>query len=97
MSREGRQNRNLKICITQAAIKRLFLRLEKPMTALNPPSHQQAYQFVLLLNPEQREYFEERAAIYEFEGGLNCETSELKAIEAVLKQWPELATIWPKS
>ena len=66
------------------------------MNALNRPSHPQACQFVLLLNPEQREYFEERAAIYEFEGGLAREASELKAIDAVLKQWPELAAVWPK-
>lgn len=66
------------------------------MSALNPPRNPQARQFVLFLNLEQREYFEERAAIYQFEGGLTCETSELKAIEAVLKQWPELAAIWPK-
>jgi hypothetical protein len=66
------------------------------MNALNPPSNPQARQFVLLLNPEQREYFEERAAIYQFEGGLTCETSELNAIDAVLNQWPELSAIWPK-
>ncbi len=66
------------------------------MNALNPPSHPQAHQFVLLLNPEQREYFEERAAIYEFEGGLPREVSELKAIGGVLKQWPELSAVWPK-
>ena len=36
--------------------------------------------------------FEERAAIYEFEGGLDKENAELMAVEAVLKQWPELAT-----
>lgn len=66
------------------------------MNALNPPSNPQARQFVLLLNPEQREYFEERAAIYEFEGGLAREASELKAIDAVLKQCPELSAVWPK-
>ena len=66
------------------------------MNALNPPSNPQACQFVLLLNSEQREYFEERAAIYEFEGGLPREVSELKAIDAVLKQWPELSAVWPK-
>ncbi len=66
------------------------------MNALNPPSNPQARQFVLLLNSEQREYFEERAAIYQFEGGLTCDTSELKAIEAVLKHWPELGAVWPK-
>ena len=38
------------------------------MNTLNPPSHPQAKEFVLLLNSEQREYFEERAAIYEFVG-----------------------------
>ena len=66
------------------------------MNALNPPSHPTACQFVLFLNHEQREYFEERAAIYEFEGGLAREVSELKAIGAVLKQWPELTAVWPK-
>lgn len=66
------------------------------MNALNPPSNPQARQFVLLLNPEQREYFEERSAIYEFEGGLGREASELKAIDAVLKQWPELSAVWPQ-
>ena len=66
------------------------------MNALNPPSHTTACQFVLLLNPDQREYFEERAAIYEFEGGLPREASELKAIDAVLKQWPELSAVWLK-
>lgn len=66
------------------------------MNALNPPNNPQACQFVLLLNSKQREYFEERAAIYEFEGGLAREASELKAIDAVIKQWPELTTIWPK-
>ncbi len=62
------------------------------MTHLNQPSLPVAKQFVLQLNAEQREYFEERAAIYEFEGGLYREDAELKATEAVLKQWPELAT-----
>ena len=62
------------------------------MSHLNQPSHPVAKQFVLKLNEEQREYFEERAAIYEFEGGLQREDAELKATEAVLKQWPELAT-----
>lgn len=66
------------------------------MNSLNQPSDPTACQFVLLLNTEQREYFEERAAIHQFEGGLTCEASELKAIEAVLKQWPELATVWSK-
>lgn len=66
------------------------------MNALNPPSHPEASQFVLLLNSEQREYFEERAAIYQFEGGFAREVSELKAIDAVLKQWPELSVVWPK-
>lgn len=60
------------------------------MTHLNQPIHPVAKQFVLKLNDEQREYFEERAAIYQFEGGYTRSTSELKAIEAVLKQWPEL-------
>lgn len=62
------------------------------MTHLNQPIHPVAKQFVLLLSPEQREYFEERAAIYEFEGGYSRSASELKAIEAVIKQWPGLAT-----
>ena len=62
------------------------------MTQLNQPIHPVAKQFFLKLNEEQREYFEERAAIYEFEGGLHREDAELKATEAVLKQWPELAT-----
>ena len=62
------------------------------MSHLNQPSHTVAKQFVLKLNEEQREYFEERAAIYEFEGGLHREDAELKATEAVLKQWPALAT-----
>ena len=62
------------------------------MTHLNQPSHPVAKEFVLKLNAEQREHFEERAAIYEFEGGLQREDAELKATEAVLKQWPELAT-----
>ena len=62
------------------------------MSHPNQPSHPVAKQFVLKLNEEQREYFEERAAIYEFEGGLLREDAELKATEAVLKQWPELAT-----
>lgn len=62
------------------------------MSPLNQPSHPVAKQFVLNLNAEQREYFEERAAIYEFEGGLHREDAELKATEAVLKQWPELTT-----
>lgn len=66
------------------------------MNALNQPSHPTACEFVLLLSQEQREHFEERAAIYEFEGGLAREVSELKAIDAVLKQWPELAAILPK-
>ena len=61
------------------------------MTHLNQPSHPVAKQFVLKLNEEQREYFEERAAIYEFEGGLHRADAEVKATEAVLKQWPELA------
>ena len=61
------------------------------MTHLNQPSHPVAKQFVLKLNEEQREYFEERAAIYEFEGALHREEAELKATEAVLKLWPELA------
>ena len=61
------------------------------MNDLNPPIHPKAKEFVLKLNDEQREYFEERAAIYEFEGGLDKENAELKAVEAVLKQWPELA------
>jgi hypothetical protein len=64
------------------------------MNTLNPPSHPQAKEFVLLLNSEQREYFEERAAIYEFEGGLSRSSSELKAIEAVLKQWSGLSATW---
>ena len=64
------------------------------MNTLNPPSHPQAKEFVLLLNSEQREYFEERAAIYEFEGGFSRTLSELKAIEAVLKQWPGLSGTW---
>ncbi len=63
------------------------------MTHLNLPIHPQAKQFVLQLSPEQREYFEERAAICEFEGGYSRSTSELKAIEAVLKQWPELSAL----
>ena len=66
------------------------------MTHLNQPCHPVAKQFVLKLNAEQREYFEERAAIYEFEGGLAREVSELKAIDAVLKKWPELTAVWPK-
>lgn len=61
------------------------------MSDLKQPVHPQAKQFVLLLSPEQREYFEERAAIYEFEGGYSRSSSELKAIEAVLKQWPDLS------
>ena len=61
------------------------------MSDLNKPIHPQAKQFVLNLNPEQREFFEERAAIYEFEGGFSRSTSEVKAIEAVLKQWPGLS------
>ena len=64
------------------------------MNTLNPPSHPQAKAFVLLLNSEQREYFEERAAIYEFDGGFYREDAELKAKEAVLKQWPELSATW---
>jgi len=62
------------------------------MPHLNQPSHRVAKLFVLKLNDEQREYFEERAAIYEFEGGLDKENAELKAVEAVLRQWPKLAT-----
>ena len=62
------------------------------MNDLNPPIHPQAKKFVMLLNSEQREFFEERAAINEFEGGLNRSSSELKAIKAVIKHWPELAT-----
>ena len=62
------------------------------MPQLNQPSHRVAKLFVLKLNDEQREYFEERAAIYEFEGGLDKENAELKAVEAVLRQWPKLAT-----
>ena len=61
------------------------------MSDLNQPTHPQAKEFVLLLNSEQRELFEERAAIYEFEGGFSRTLSELKAIEAVLKQWPDLS------
>lgn len=61
------------------------------MTHLNQPIHPVAKQFVLKLNDEQREYFEERSAIYEFEGGLIRTAAEQKAIKAVLKQWPELA------
>lgn len=61
------------------------------MHNLNPPSNPQAKEFVLLLDSEQREFFEERAAIYEFEGGLDRENAELKATDAVLKQWPDLA------
>lgn len=66
------------------------------MNSLNQPSHQKACEFAFLLNPEQREYFEERAAIYEFDGGHLREKSELKAIDAVLKRWPELSAVWPK-
>ena len=62
------------------------------MSDLKQPVHPQSKQFVLLLSPEQREYFEERAAIYEFEGGYSRSASELKAIEVVIKQWPGLAT-----
>lgn len=62
------------------------------MSDLQQPVNPQAKQFVLLLSPEQREYFEERAGIYEFEGGYSRSASELKAIEAVIKQWPGLAT-----
>lgn len=62
------------------------------MNELNQPNRPQAKQFGLLLSSEQREYFEERAAIYEFEGGYSRSASELKAIEAVIKQWPGLAT-----
>ena len=62
------------------------------MPQLNQPSHPVAKLLVLKLNDEQREYFEERAAIYEFEGGLDKENAELQAVEAVLKHWPELAT-----
>ena len=62
------------------------------MTHLKQPSHPVTKEFVLKLNAEQREYFEERAAIYEFEGGLDKENAELQAVEAVLKHWPELAT-----
>ena len=61
------------------------------MTHLNQPIHPVAKQFVLKLNDEQREYFEERSAIYEFEGSLIRTAAEQKAINAVLKQWPELA------
>ena len=61
------------------------------MMHLNPPTDPAAKSFVLKLNPEQREYFEERSAIYEFEGGLIRTAAEQKAIKAVLKQWPELA------
>ena len=61
------------------------------MTHLNQPCHPVEKQFVLKLNAEQREYFEERAAIYEFEGGLIRTPAEQKAIKAVLKQWPEIA------
>ena len=64
------------------------------MTRLKQPTHPQAKQFVLQLSPEQREYFEERAAIYEFDGGYSREAAEIKAIEAVSKQWPALATTW---
>ena len=64
------------------------------MSDLKQPVHPQSKQFVLLLSPEQREYFEERAAIYEFEGGFSRTLSELKAIEAVLKQWPGLSGTW---
>lgn len=60
------------------------------MTRLKQPTHPQAKKFVLLLNSEQREHFEERAAIYEFEGGYRRADAEIKAIEAVLKKWPEL-------
>ena len=67
------------------------------MNDLNPPNHPQAKEFVLLLNSEQRELFEERAAIYEFEGGYSRSSSELKAIEAVLKQWPDLSATWSES
>ena len=62
------------------------------MMHLNQPTDPAAKLFVLKLNDEQREYFEERAAIYEFEGGLDKENAELQAVEAVLKQWPGLAT-----
>lgn len=61
------------------------------MMHLNQPTDPAAKLFVLKLNPEQREYFEERSAIYEFEGGLIRTAAEKKAIKAVLKQWPELA------
>lgn len=67
------------------------------MTRLKQPTHSQAKQFVLQLSPEQREYFEERAAIYEFEGGYSRSASEPKAIEAVIKQWPELSAKWTES
>jgi len=66
------------------------------MNAIKQPNNTEALRFVLLLNTDQRDYFEERAAIYQFEGGLACEVSELKAIDAVLKEWPELTAIWPK-
>ena len=61
------------------------------MMHLNQPTDPAAKLFVLKLTPEQREYFEERSAIYEFEGGLIRTAAEQKAIKAVLKQWPGLA------
>lgn len=61
------------------------------MPHLNQPTDPAAKLFVLKLNPEQREYFEERSAMYEFEGGLIRTAAEQKAIKAVLNQWPELA------
>lgn len=61
------------------------------MSDLNQPTDPAAKLFVLKLNPEQREYFEERSAIYEFEGGLIRTAAEQQSIKAVLKQWPELA------
>lgn len=67
------------------------------MAHLNQPTDPAAKLFVLKLNPEQRELFEERAAIYEFEGGCSRSSSELKAIEAVLKQWPDLSVTCSES
>jgi hypothetical protein len=40
---------------------------------------------------DEREYFEERAAIYEFEAGLQRDEAEMKALEAILIQRYQLS------
>lgn len=46
---------------------------------------------VATLSEAQREEFEERAAIMEFDGGLSRDGAEIEALADVLRRWSELA------